>query len=250
MTPQEKDLITQLLGRLPAANEPRAAEADALSRSAVAQRPDAPYFLVQTVLIQEMALAEAQKHIEELNQQLAAKEAPAAPTSFLGRAFSNAAAPPPPPNTGPWGAAPSGAQPSSVWSQSSGGSPAPAQQMPPPPGVAPGIAMPWGGGGGGFLRQAATTAAGVAGGALLFQGIQSLFGPHYGNVLGGMPMQPGISETVINNYYDGSAPASDTRGSDYQSSDYRQADYDQGSSGADYASDDSGGNDDGGSYDV
>jgi hypothetical protein len=32
------------------------------------------------------------------------------------------------------------------------------------------------GGGGGFLRSAAATAAGVAGGALLFQGISSLFG--------------------------------------------------------------------------
>jgi len=61
--------------------------------------------------------------------------------------------------------------------------------------------MPWGAGGGGFLRQAASTAAGIAGGALLFQGIQSLFGPHYGNLLSGMPMQPGLSETVINNYY-------------------------------------------------
>jgi uncharacterized protein len=35
--------------------------------------------------------------------------------------------------------------------------------------------------GSGFLRQAATTAAGIAGGALLFQGIESLFGPHYGS---------------------------------------------------------------------
>jgi hypothetical protein len=58
----------------------------------------------------------------------------------------------------------------------------------------------------GFLRSAATTAAGIAGGALLFQGIQSLFGHGawggaYGGMLGGMPSQPGISETVINNYY-------------------------------------------------
>jgi hypothetical protein len=58
----------------------------------------------------------------------------------------------------------------------------------------------------GFLRQAATTAAGIAGGALLFEGIQSLFGHQayggaYGGMLGGVPMQPGLSETVINNYY-------------------------------------------------
>jgi hypothetical protein len=56
--------------------------------------------------------------------------------------------------------------------------------------------------GSGFLRQAATTAAGIAGGALLFQGIESLFGPHYGSGgLAGLPAQPGISETVTNNYY-------------------------------------------------
>ena len=33
-------------------------------------------------------------------------------------------------------------------------------------------------GGGGFLRSAAVTAAGVAGGALLIEGIQSMFGRH------------------------------------------------------------------------
>jgi hypothetical protein len=37
----------------------------------------------------------------------------------------------------------------------------------------------------GFLRNAATTAAGVAGGALLFQGINSLFSGHHGGLLGG-----------------------------------------------------------------
>jgi hypothetical protein len=38
---------------------------------------------------------------------------------------------------------------------------------------------------GGFLRNAAQTAAGVAGGALLFQGISSLFSGHQGSLLGG-----------------------------------------------------------------
>ena len=42
-----------------------------------------------------------------------------------------------------------------------------------------------GGGGGGFLRQAAATAAGVAGGALLFQGISDMFGHGYASSLGG-----------------------------------------------------------------
>jgi hypothetical protein len=79
------------------------------------------------------------------------------------------------------------------------------------------MGQPWGGqpmmgpmsgfgGGSGFLRSAAATAAGIAGGALLFEGIQSMFGQHAGGILSSSAMQPGISETVINNYY-GSDPA-------------------------------------------
>jgi hypothetical protein len=39
---------------------------------------------------------------------------------------------------------------------------------------------------GDFLRSAASTAAGVAGGALLFQGIENLFGMHRGGSAGGL----------------------------------------------------------------
>lgn len=207
MTPQEKDLITQLLGRLPSGNEPKDPEADALIHDGVRQKPDAPYFLIQTVLIQEMALAQAQSRIQELERKLATVQAPQQqePTSFLGRAVRGTA-----PSAGPWGpaVAPAPASSNSVWTQS-GAVPTAAMQA--------GSPMPWGGSGSGFLRQAAMTAAGVASGALLFQGIQSMFGPHYGNLLGGMPMQPGISETVINNYYgDQAASAPDTRQADFQ----------------------------------
>ena len=45
------------------------------------------------------------------------------------------------------------------------------------------------------------TAAGVAGGALLFQGISSLFGNHYAGGLMSGGMTPGLGETVVNNYY-------------------------------------------------
>jgi hypothetical protein len=62
----------------------------------------------------------------------------------------------------------------------------------------------------GFLRAAAATALGVAGGQLLFQGIQSMFGQHAGSILAGQSMQPAISETVVNNFYgdQASSPAS------------------------------------------
>src|SRR5207237_403480 len=62
-----------------------------------------------------------------------------------------------------------------------------AQQGYAQPGAAPAAGMLGGGGGGGFLRSAAATAAGIAGGALLFQGISSMFGHGYANGLyGGM----------------------------------------------------------------
>ncbi|HEX3499192.1 MAG TPA: DUF2076 domain-containing protein [Stellaceae bacterium] len=217
MTPQERDLITHLLDRLAqAGNQPKDPEADSLIRQAVAAQPDAPYYLVQTVLIQDMALSNAQSRIQALEQQLAAaKPAPAQPTSFLGGLFGGAAATNPAgssvPSAGPWSrpapAAPAQAAPQ--WQ----GQPGPAQpwQGQPgygPPGYGMGMSGPMMGmgGGSGFLRSAATTAAGIAGGALLFEGIQSMFGNHAGGILSGTSMQPGLSETVINNYY-GSDPA-------------------------------------------
>jgi hypothetical protein len=253
MTPQEKDLITELLGRLPPPNEPKDPEADALIQAALRQRPDATYFLVQTVLIQEMALAQAQQRLQDLERQLAAAQAAQQsqqqPTSFLGRALRGSA-----PASGPWGPAPSAPQtpPGGVWSQSSGAAPAGAGQpfAAAAPGYpAPGYAAPWaGGGGGGFLRQAAMTAAGVAGGALLFEGIQSMFG-HGSNVLGGMAMQPGLSETVVNNYYgDQSDPGLDSQQADYQPDDPNAGAGQDFADNQDFGSDPGGG--DGGNFDV
>ncbi len=192
MTPQERDLITALLDRLQQqANQPKDAEADALIRQRLAQLPDAPYLLVQTVLIEDMALHNADDRIKELERQLAAKTAaPQQPSSFLGRGSVPLA-----------GAAPRPAPAASTWTQSGAGAPPPyAQPMSGPQMLA--------GGGSGFLRQAAATAAGIAGGALLFEGIQSLFGGHGGGgFLAGAASQPGLSETVINNYYgDNTAP--------------------------------------------
>src|ERR1700683_5263274 len=99
MTPQERDLIAQLLSRLQqAANQPKDREAEALIAQGVQQIPDAPYLLVQTVLIQDMALAEAQHRIADLERQLAApKPEPAPqPTSSLGGARGSV------PSAGPW----------------------------------------------------------------------------------------------------------------------------------------------------
>ena len=186
MTPQEQDLISQLLARLKQTDvQGKDAEAEALIKAGVAAQPDVPYLLVQTVLIQNMTLEAAQAHITELEQKLAAaQQAAAKPTSFLGGRTGSVPASP--------AAAPSAAAPSPWGSRQATAAP-PAQPWgaaPPPGGSAgmgPGMGQGMGmGGGGGFLRTAAATAAGVAGGALLFQGISSMFGGHNAG-LGGVP---------------------------------------------------------------
>ncbi|HUB94832.1 MAG TPA: DUF2076 domain-containing protein [Stellaceae bacterium] len=242
MTPQERDLIVHLFERLrQQANQPKDRDAETLIGQGVAQVPDAPYSLVQTVLIQDMALAEAHNRIQDLEQQVAAARTapPPAPTSFLGGARGSV------PNAGPW-SRPAASAPPPPPPQGSPWSPVGQPAYGAPPAMAP-LAAP--GASSGFLRQAATTAAGVAGGALLFEGISSLFGPHYGGgMFGGMTPQPGLGETVINNYYNDDQP------SDRDLADDRRDDNDQNftdASDQDYSSDqdsgsDFGGNDDGG----
>jgi hypothetical protein len=242
MTPQERDLIVQLFTRLQQqANQTKDRDAEALIAQGVTQVPDSPYSLVQTVLIEDMALSDAHNRIHDLEQQLAAAKAapPQPPTSFLGAPRGSV------PSAGPWSrqAAP---PPPPPQAQGSPWSPVGQSYAPAPPAMAP-LAAP--GASSGFLRQAATTAAGIAGGALLFQGISSLFGPHYGGgMFGGMTPQPGLGETVVNNYYnDDSRPDPGLT----------QADDVQNVSGQDYASDqdadtgqDFGGDDSGGTTDV
>src|SRR3954453_20979445 len=101
MTPQEKELITSLMNRLKkAGGEPKDREAEALIRQSVQEQPDAPYQLVQTVLIQNMALNQAQSRIADLEKQLADATARTQPTSFLGGLGGRAGTAPP---FGPWG---------------------------------------------------------------------------------------------------------------------------------------------------
>ncbi len=128
MEPQERDLLTTLLARLKnTANQPKDPEADALIRQAMAEQPDAPYFLAQTVLIQDLSLHNAQNQIAELQRQLtdAQQQARPAATSFLGGLFgSRQPAPPAPiasgaPPAGPWARAPqvAAAPPAQPWGQ-------------------------------------------------------------------------------------------------------------------------------------
>src|SRR5712691_4005955 len=164
MVPQERDLITTLLARLKGAGgQPKDPEADTLIRQAMVEQPDAPYYLVQTVLIQDLSLHQAQNRIAELEKQVSDTQAATKPaTSFLGSLFGSGQPASPAagsvPSAGPWARSPQVA-------------PAPPPQQgyaQPQQGYAPaGGGMMGGGmmGGGGFLRSAAATAAGIAGGA-------------------------------------------------------------------------------------
>jgi uncharacterized protein len=266
MTPQERDLITTLLGRLKGtAGQPKDPEAEALIRQAVAEQPDAPYYLVQTVLIQDLSLHQAQARIADLEKQLADANAArsSGSGSFLGGLFGRSQPPAPQPSAGPWNRGPQVAP-----------SPPPQYAPQPQPGYAPppptgGYAPPsggggmfgGGGGGGGFLRSAAATAAGVAGGALLFQGISSMFGHGYASSLGGgmgAGMTPGLGETVINNYndsgghYGGGSDYAGGAGGDYGGgSDYAGGNYaGGGAGGGDYGGGGDSGYDSGGGGDY
>ena len=211
MNPQEKELLTTLLDRVKnAPRQDKDPEADALIRQAMAAQPDLPYYLTQTVLIQDLSLHQAQQRIADLEKQLADAQQAAKPSvgSFLGGLFGSR---PPAQASGPAQAGPPQAGP---WTRSPQVAAAPPGQPYGQPGYAPQPGygqQPMGGGGfmgggmggagGGFLRSAAATAAGVAGGALLFQGISSLFGNHYAGGLMSGGMTPGLGETVVNNYY-------------------------------------------------
>lgn len=160
MQSQERDLISGLFERLkPFESQPRDAEAETLIRGLAAQQPASPYLLVQTVLVQEQALKAAQERIAELEAKAGAT--PPAAAGFLGSA----------PKISPWGAQPATPRPS-----------VPSTRSPLQAAVAPQQA------GGGFLRTAMATAAGVAGGALLFEGIRGLMG-HNPGPFGGAAQQ-------------------------------------------------------------
>ena len=168
MTPQERELVTELFDRLATLeNQPRDGEAERAVIEGLRRAPNAAYALVQTALVQDEALKRADARIQALEAQLG--DAPAdRPTGFLdgmrdallGRRESQRGSVP---------------------------SVRPAQEQPqgPSPAYAPGAAA-WRQGpaapGGSFLGTAAAAAAGVIGGSLLLDGIRSMMGSGHGGV--------------------------------------------------------------------
>lgn len=171
MDAHERQLITDLFDRIrdqgPVEKDAGAA---ALISQSVRQMPDAPYMLVQSVIVQDMALQQADERIRELEarieslQQQEQTRPAAGGGSFLGGLF------------GSGGRATDARVSSRTGSVPAAGQPRPAAASSTPWGSTPPQAPARTGGGGGFLQSAMATAAGVAGGMLLADGIRSMMG--------------------------------------------------------------------------
>jgi uncharacterized protein len=171
MTPQERQLVADLFERLAKLeNEPRDAEAEQVIREGLAKAPHAIYALVQSVLVQDEALKQADAYIRELEGYPAeteqkprgfldnmrdavfGREEPRGSVPSVGRAGEPMGVPPQyRTGMGPGGMAPGGMPPG---------------QMEPAPG----------GRGGSFLGTAAAAAAGAIGGSLLLDSFRGMLG--------------------------------------------------------------------------
>lgn len=183
MNTEEKRLLSEFLDQLKGIRGvQKDEEARALIQSAGESQPDALYLLVQKSLLQDQALNGARTQIAALQRELAdARRNEGAAGSFLGN--------------NPWGAPPG--RPAPVAAPQQGY----AQTTPMSGGMG---ASPFGS----FLGSAAATAAGVAGGAFLFQGLESLMGHHgggYGFSDTGYMGHGGAENVTINEYYGDSA---------------------------------------------
>src|ERR1700751_796627 len=84
MTPEERNLVSELFDRLATLEDaPRDPDAERLIKDGLRQAPNAPYALVQTVLVQDEALKRADARIRELEGGTEPETAPR-DTSFLG----------------------------------------------------------------------------------------------------------------------------------------------------------------------
>jgi hypothetical protein len=163
MSPEERSLVIELFDRLATLEDAqRDPQAERLIKDGLRQAPNAPYALVQTVLVQDEALKRADARIRELE---GAGQKRDEDTSFLGTmrdtlfgGEKRGSVPTVRPGASEQGMSPAwrtGAQPT-----------APLTATPAPPL----------GSGGSFLGTAAAAAAGVIGGSLLLDGIRSMMG--------------------------------------------------------------------------
>jgi hypothetical protein len=163
MTPQERELVTELFDRLATLeNAPRDAEAERAIIEGLRRAPNAAYALAQTALVQDEALKRADARIRALEAQLGEGGAPQA-GGFLDNMRE----------------ALMGRREPQRGSVPSVRPPAASQEA----AFAPAAAWRQGPAGGSFLGTAAAAAAGVIGGSLLLDGIRSMMGTHHGAFL-------------------------------------------------------------------
>jgi hypothetical protein len=159
--------LFQRLGQVESQSPPRDGEAEAFIREEIARQPGAPYYMAQTIVMQDYALQQAEARIEELEQELSAR--PAGGGGLLGGLFGGGSREPPrPTRTVPrvgMGSQPMGAPGMGAAGMGAAGMGAGAMG-------AGGMAQRPGGG---FLAGAAQTAMGVAGGMLLGSAIAGMF---------------------------------------------------------------------------
>jgi len=156
MDRNDRQAIEDLFGKLADVERnaaPRDEEAERFIAERIAHQPAAPYYMAQTIIVQEQALEMANRRIEELEHELATR---AQRGGFLSSLFGSAA-PPPRPQPQPQASAAPAPAAASPWGRTAATTPA----------------QP---GGSGFLAGAAQTAVGVAGGVLLGNAIAGLFG--------------------------------------------------------------------------
>lgn len=174
MNRDEQSLIQNLFGKLSDAERnapPREAEAERFINDSVSRQPGAPYYMAQTIIMQEQALEAAQSRIQELEAQTSRPQQGAG--GFFGSLFGGGAAAQASRQPSRQGYAPQGA-----YGQPQGQQGAP-QGQGPWGGNAGAGAGAYGagrpGGGGGFLAGAAQTAMGVAGGMMLGSMLSNAF---------------------------------------------------------------------------
>jgi hypothetical protein len=190
MTPQERQLVDDLFGRLSSMESaPRDPDASASIAQGLRLAPNAVYALVQTVLVQDEALKRANSRIQELEAAGAPQPTPSGGfldpmRESLGQGHGSVpnVRPPEIPSRPVWNTGELLQQTQSPGQYDQGpygrdqgpygqsyGQPYGAQQA------------PMGGGGGSFLGTAASMAAGAVGGSLLLGGIRSMMGgSHHG----------------------------------------------------------------------
>lgn len=174
MTPQERQLVDDLFDRLAKLEtSPREPNAQAAITDGLRRAPNAVYALVQTVLVQDEALKQAEARIRELEGD---EPAPQSSGGFLDsmrdtlRGPSRSSVPNIRPGSG-YDAQRGGP----VWNSGQTGYQNDPGMNPDPRQGAPGGGL-FGGGGGSFLGTAAATAAGVIGGSMLMNSIRGMTG--------------------------------------------------------------------------